>query len=131
MNILLDEMLKTQFKMKLYGLKYKCRFLGSNEVIQQDDHQFVVGGYGIFQFKNAEHLEEHLSYRAEEILHGTNWESKVYRWAVENSHQFDVVYKMLLIARFLDNPNGSKFWKTSIPGENTGEFPMRVFIRKI
>ncbi|WNV46006.1 hypothetical protein [Aeromonas phage AerS_266] len=131
MNVLFDEMLSIQFKMKLYGLKHKFRFLDKNEIIREDDHQFPIAGFGIFKFKSPEHLEEHLSYRAEEILNGTGWEARVYRWAVENSHLYEEVHSMLLLARFLDNPNGPSIWKTSVPGQNSSEFPMRVFIRKI
>lgn len=128
---MMNELKAQIFKKKLYGLKHKFRFLDKNEIIREDDHQFAISGFGVFVFKSPEHLEEYLSYRAEEILNGTNWEAKVYRWAVENSHLYKEVYAMLLIARFLDNPDGSKLFKTSVPGENSSEFPMRVYVRKV
>ena len=128
---MMNEMKAQIFKKKVFGLKHKFRFVGESEVIQDGDLHFKVLGDGVYKFKTPEDLEDYLSVRPREILEGTNWEAKVLRWLVENSHQFAIGYKLILIARLLDNPGGTNLWTAKAIGEPVAEYPMRVFFRKV
>lgn len=130
MNTMLNEMFAQTFKRKHYGLKATFRFLKDDETIDQADHQFAVLGFGIFKFKDQDHLEEYLEQRQQESL-GTCWESKVLAHLMKHPEEFAIGYKLILIARLLDRPNDVAVWPTSVPGDKVGEYDQRVFIRKL
>lgn len=123
--------LKTQiFKKKLFGLKHKFRFLEDDEVIQEGDLLFKVLGGGVFKFKTQDSLMGYLEHRSKEAEVG-NWEGKVIKYLSENLDKYQEGYKLILVARLLDNPEDTALWNATCFGEPVTEFPMRVFVRKI
>lgn len=123
--------LKTQiFKKKLFGLKHKFRFLKDDEVIQEGDLHFKVSGDGVFKFKTQDSLMGYLEHRSKEAEVG-NWEGKVLKYLSENLDKYQEGYKLILVARLVDNPEDTALWNATCFGEPVIEFPMRVFVRKI
>ncbi|MGL4614256.1 MAG: hypothetical protein ACRCVV_10260 [Shewanella sp.] len=123
--------LKTQmFKKKLFGLKYKFRFLKDEETIKDGDYHFKISGLGVFGFKSQESLEDYLETRMQEA-NIPNWEGQVLKYLTANPQEYAEGYKLILISRIIDDPDHTAIWPASSFGETVGEFPMRVFVRKI
>ena len=123
--------LKTQmFKKKLFGLRYKFRFLKDGELIKEGDLHAKISGLGVFGFKSQEGLEDYLETRSQEAEVG-NWEGKVLKYLSSNLNEYAEGYKLILVARLLDDPDHTALWNATSYGESVDEFPLRVFVRKI
>lgn len=127
---MINELKSQMFKKKLFGLKHKLRFLKDDEVIETGDLHFKVEGHGVFCFKTKDSLMGYLEHRTKEAEVG-NWEGKVLKYLSDDLDQYPIGYKLILIARLIDNPDDTALWNANYPGELPTEFPMRVFVRKI
>ncbi|UIS25142.1 hypothetical protein PQC65_gp204 [Aeromonas phage pAEv1810] len=127
---MMNELKAQIFKKKVLGLKHKLRFLKDDEKIQEGDLHFKVSGDGVFKFKTQDSMMGYLEHRTKEA-EIDNWEGKVLKYLSENLDKYQEGYKLILVARLLDNPDDTGLWSTHCFGEPVTDFPMRVFVRKI
>lgn len=131
---MLNELLNQVFKMKLFGLKHKFRFLKGEEIIQEGDCHFKVAGYGVYEFKSKDSLMGYLENHSADPK-TCPWETKVVDYLKENMDEYKTGYKLILIARILDGAAANSipqfFPVTTSAGESILEYPMRVFVRRI
>jgi hypothetical protein len=114
------------FKMKIGGLKRKCRFVGPNPV-ERGDHYFVVTDAERHRFQSVEEMTHTLNAIEREVP-GENV-LEVIKFLRRFPTQYSLGKTLLNIASIADGNTKLQRFENREDGVNTVEYPNRVYIR--
>lgn len=114
------------FKMKIGGLKRKCRFVGPNP-IEVGDHYFIVTDGERHRFQSVEEMTHKLN-RIELEVPGENV-LEVIKFLRRFPDQYPLGKTLINIASIADGNTKLQRFENREEGVNSATYPNRIYIR--